>query len=95
MAGEPGETPGGEQENSGNQQAEGDSDQNDQVASGAYGEKTATGETPPSSAPEGTPDGSDDDIVARQLREAAEKETDPELKKKLWEEYRRYKAGAG
>jgi hypothetical protein len=39
------------------------------------------------------PDGSDDDIVARQLREAAEKETDPELKKKLWEEYRRYKNG--
>jgi len=38
-------------------------------------------------------DGSDDDVVARQLREAAEKETDPELKKKLWEEYRRYKRG--
>jgi hypothetical protein len=35
----------------------------------------------------------DDDIVARQLREAAEKETDPELKAKLWEEYRKYKAG--
>lgn len=35
----------------------------------------------------------DDDIVARQLREAAEKETDPELKEKLWEEYRKYKAG--
>jgi len=34
-----------------------------------------------------------DDIVARQLREAAEKETDPELKKKLWEEYRKYKEG--
>ncbi len=33
----------------------------------------------------------DDDIVARQLREAAEKETDPELKKKLWEEYDQYK----
>lgn len=32
-----------------------------------------------------------DDIVARQLREAAEKETDPELKEKLWEEYRKYK----
>jgi hypothetical protein len=27
------------------------------------------------------------------LREAAEKETDPELKKKLWEEYRKYKKG--
>ena len=36
----------------------------------------------------------DDDIVARQLREAAEKETDPELKEKLWEEYRKYKAGS-
>jgi len=33
----------------------------------------------------------DDDIVARQLREAAVKETDPELKKKLWEEYEKYK----
>jgi hypothetical protein len=34
-----------------------------------------------------------DDIVARQLKEAAEKETDPELQAKLWEEYRRYKEG--
>jgi len=33
----------------------------------------------------------DDDIVARQLREAAEKETDPELKEKLWKEYEDYK----
>ena len=38
-------------------------------------------------------DTGNDDIVARQLREAAEKETDPELKKKLWEEYRKYKEG--
>ena len=43
--------------------------------------------------PPGIPDGSDDDVVARQLREAAEKEQDPELKKRLWEEYRRYKEG--
>ena len=43
--------------------------------------------------PADIPDGSDDDVVARQLREAAEKETDPELKAKLWEEYRRYKQG--
>jgi hypothetical protein len=35
----------------------------------------------------------DDDIVARQLREAAEKETDPELKEKLWKEYEDYKRG--
>lgn len=39
--------------------------------------------------------GTDDDIVARQLREAAEKETDPALKEKLWQEYRKYKQGGG
>ena len=38
-------------------------------------------------------DGSDDDIVARQLREAAEQETDPVLKEKLWQEYEAYKRG--
>ncbi len=38
-------------------------------------------------------DGSDDDIVARQLREAAIAEQDPELKEKLWDEYRKYKEG--
>jgi hypothetical protein len=36
-------------------------------------------------------DEEDDDIVARQLREAAENETDPELKEKLWKEYEEYK----
>jgi hypothetical protein len=36
-------------------------------------------------------DGSDDDVVARQLREAAEAETDPVLKAQLWEEYKKYK----
>jgi len=48
-----------------------------------------------SDQPADIPDGNDDDVVARQLREAAEKETDPELKAKLWEEYRRYKKGTG
>ena len=36
-------------------------------------------------------DPKDDDIVARQLREAAEGETDPELREKLWKEYESYK----
>ncbi len=40
-------------------------------------------------------DGSDDDIVARQLREAAMAEEDPALREKLWDEYRRYKASVG
>jgi hypothetical protein len=36
-------------------------------------------------------DGSDDDVVARQLREAAESETDQVLKEQLWNEYKKYK----
>ncbi|UTW44134.1 hypothetical protein KFE80_06870 [bacterium SCSIO 12696] len=43
--------------------------------------------------PDDIPDGRDDDIVARQIREAAQNEQDPELREKLWEEYRRYKQG--
>ena len=38
-------------------------------------------------------DGSGDDIVARQLREAATQEEDPALREKLWDEYRAYKNG--
>ncbi len=37
------------------------------------------------------PSGDDDDVVARQLREAAQKEQDPVLREKLWDEYRKYK----
>jgi hypothetical protein len=40
-------------------------------------------------------DGKDDDVVARQLREAAMKEKDPAIREKLWEEYREYKKGTG
>lgn len=38
------------------------------------------------------PDGSDDDIIALRLRRAAENETDPELKGKLWKEYVDYRS---
>ena len=41
--------------------------------------------------PEDIPEGSDDDVVARQLREAAMREADPEVREKLWVEYRKYK----
>ena len=34
---------------------------------------------------------SDDDVVARQLREAAMREPDPAIREKLWDEYRKYK----
>lgn len=39
----------------------------------------------------GVPDAKDDDIIARQLREAAMAEQDPVLREKLWAEYERYK----
>jgi len=40
--------------------------------------------------PDDIPGGNDDDVVARQLREAATHEPDPELREKLWDEYRKY-----
>ena len=42
-------------------------------------------------APEDIPAANDDDIVARQLREAAMREPDPDIREALWNEYRKYK----
>jgi hypothetical protein len=52
-------------------------------------EHTASANTVPADIPDGT----DDDVVARQIREAAMKERDPELRAKLWDEYRKYVNG--
>ena len=41
--------------------------------------------------PEDIPSGDDDDIVARQLREAAMRESDSTIRERLWNEYRKYK----
>ncbi len=64
-------------------------------ASGRRGKGQAAsptrGQTGSGAAASRTYNPDDDDIVARQLREAAEQETDPELKKKLWKEYEAYK----
>ncbi|MCF6149996.1 MAG: hypothetical protein E3K37_15190 [Candidatus Kuenenia sp.] len=63
---------------------------------GSPGEWTGTESTSVSGTRGGRPPyGStqDDDVVARQIREAAEKETDPVLKEKLWKEYEEYKKG--
>ena len=58
--------------------------------------RQTTSQAPPmgstsTQVPDDIPDARDDDIIARQLREAAMNEPDPELREKLWEEYRRYK----
>lgn len=50
--------------------------------SGEQGEYPVPDDIPPS--------GRDDDVVARQIREAAMREPDPELREALWDEYRRY-----
>jgi hypothetical protein len=38
--------------------------------------------------------GSDNEIVARRLKKAAEQETNPDLRAKLWKEYTEYRQGA-
>jgi hypothetical protein len=43
-----------------------------------------------SRTPDDIPDLVSEDIVAKQLREAALAEDDPELRERLWEEYRSY-----
>ncbi len=58
-----------------------------------------SGSRPPPSQtfppPEDIPTGRDDDVVARQLREAAMREPDPALREALWEEYRKYTGISG
>ena len=54
------------------------------------GNRDKAGYEPP---PRVTENEKDDDIVARQLREAASAEQDPLLREKLWAEYKRYKSG--
>ena len=58
---------------------------------GGNGTRGSRGNRPDLPTPADIPDGRDDDVVARQLREAAERETDPALREKLWKEYRDYK----
>ena len=55
---------------------------------GGAGIPQNTAKYPP---PADIPDGNDDDVVARQLREAAMREPDPAVREKLWDEYRKYK----
>ena len=59
------------------------------------GGASAGGEIPRNTAkyppPKDIPSGNDDDVVARQLREAAMSEPDPAVREKLWDEYRKYK----
>jgi hypothetical protein len=65
------------------------------TGSGMGGASSGGGEMPQNAAnyppPKDIPSGNDDDVVARQLREAAMREPDPKVREKLWDEYRKYK----
>ena len=62
---------------------------------GGRDESGATSGAPPASGQgeRGTLPQVENDILAQQLREAAEQEKDPVLRDKLWSEYHKYKAG--
>ncbi len=83
--------PGGKTGQSGAGDPEGDMEQG-RPTEGAGGGATDSSRPPPAQGSKELSE-ADDDVVARQLREAAEQETDPEVKEKLWEEYRKYKEG--
>ena len=59
---------------------------NDKASSSTKSNATVKADDAPAPSP-------DDDIVARQIREAASSESDPKQRAILWEEYRRYKRG--
>ncbi len=94
-AGAAGGRTAGNRQQSGQMPAAGGLGQNSRPATAGAAAARAQGQPQAGSAagPGGDRLHADDDIVARQLREAAEKETDPELKEKLWQEYRKYKEG--
>jgi hypothetical protein len=84
---------GGEQEPPGQQETAA-TETGGEPASGPATETAGTspGREGPGTPGQGTsrPPREDEDVVARQLREAAEKETDPVLREKLWKEYEAY-----
>jgi hypothetical protein len=60
-----------------------------QASNNSSGQEQADSEIIP--IPDDIDDGQGDDIVLRQIRDAASKERDPILREKLWDEYRRIK----
>lgn len=86
---------GGDSDSSGDQQG-GASSSAGAAGASADGQQgnTSTGQAEAGATdiipiPDDVGDGRNDDIVLRQIREAAMKEQDPVLREKLWDEYRR------
>jgi len=85
----------------GDSDADADSDSGVIASAGGYGAGGGMGggsrrdkmpqDTAKYPPPKDIPDGNNDDVVARQLREAAMREPDPAVRERLWAEYRKYK----
>jgi hypothetical protein len=83
------------------EQAAQDGPEGQSSAPGAEGEPASQGSAPNGGVqqtdteiipiPDDIDDGQGDDIVLRQIRDAAMKEKDPVLRERLWDEYRRIK----
>lgn len=74
-----------------NETMAGNSDTQETLESGS-GDISASGNVAKNGKiPEDIPPADNDDAIAAQIRVAAEAETDPEIRKKLWDEYRKYK----
>lgn len=90
-AGGAGSLPGGAAPAGGAIGSEGDENAPPPPPGGDGSGRASRGNRPDLPTPKDISDGRDDDVVARQLREAAERETDPVLRERLWKEYRDYK----
>lgn len=73
------------------QEAVAASDASSDISSEDSAEQVLSGPADNGKIPEDIPPAENDDAIAAQIRLAAEAETDPEIRKKLWNEYRKYK----
>lgn len=73
------------------QEAVAASDASSAVSSEDNSEQVLSGPADNGKIPDDIPPAENDDAIAAQIRIAAEAETDPEVRKKLWNEYRKYK----
>lgn len=73
------------------QEAVAASDASSAVSSEDNSEQVLSGTADNGKIPDDIPPAENDDAIAAQIRIAAEAETDPEVRKKLWNEYRKYK----
>lgn len=71
--------------------AQADTADSDEPSENEVGSVVSSGGADNGAIPEDIPSANNDDAIAAQIRLAAEAEQDPEIKKKLWNEYRKYK----